>query len=63
MIRFILSLFGYVHVPREAVELSMFVEDYCALVADVLKSSEVVRIHKAAHAITEFLRSGRLISG
>ena len=62
MIRRILALFGYIKIPREAVELSMLLEDECKLMATVLQTSEIARVHEAAHTLTEFLRSGRLIS-
>ena len=68
MIRTILAYFGYVKIPKEAILLSMSIEDLIVAVAKQGKCSSPeaeayisMRV-EAAKTITNFLRSGRLIS-
>ena len=62
MIHTILAFFGYVKIPKEAVQLSMKVEDgYHTILGWFPENKEVILLHKSAKTITEFLRSGRLL--
>ena len=66
-IRFIMAEFGYVKIPREAVQLSMAQEEAFKLVIKAIESTghESPAFRKALgaqRALTYFLRSGRLIT-
>jgi hypothetical protein len=57
MIRLILSWFGYVKVPAEAVQLMVLIDYY-------FKNTTIVihpKYEKASKTLLEFLRSGRLV--
>ena len=61
--RTILAFFGYVQVPKAAVELSMRTEDALKSVRKLLLPETSAYLDKAlqgAETLTEFLRSGRL---
>ena len=61
----ILAFFGYVQVPKAAVELSMMTEDALKAVRKLLLPEASAYLDKAlegAETLTEFLRSGRLIN-
>lgn len=75
MVRTILAFFGYVKVPKEAVQMSMLLEDdfkdLIELFLDIGEDAppsykEVAKRLKnrkrAMEVMTEFLRSGRLLS-
>ena len=55
MFRFILAFFGYVKVPKEAIQLSMILEEGW-------KKLSMAKAYESQKALTWFLRSGRLIS-
>jgi hypothetical protein len=67
MIRFIMSLFGYSKIPLEAVRLSIRIEYYLEGLDFVNRpeaSAEFLNQAKeGAKALTEYLRSCRLIQG
>lgn len=70
MIRTILSFFGYVKVPKEAVLLSIEVEDFIKGIAESYDNKTIGQdvkeslwfMHRMANTLTHYLRSGRLIS-
>jgi len=63
MLRTILAFCGYVKIPKEAILLSMRVELGYKILCSKMPECENSRIlYKSARAITEFLRSGRLLS-
>ena len=63
MIQTILAFFGYVKVPKEAVLLSMEIEEnYRKILKDIPDNEVCSMYHKSAQAITWFLRSGRLLT-
>jgi len=63
MIRTILAFCGYVKVPREAIRLSMEIEEgYKRLHNLVPENESAALLYKGSKTMTAFLRSGRLIS-
>ena len=74
MVRTILAFFGYVKVPKEAVQMSMLLEDdfkdlielFLDIGEDAPSYKEVAehlrQRKRAMEVMTEFLRSGRLLS-
>jgi hypothetical protein len=76
MLRTILAFFGYVKVPKEAVQISILTEDLIKNQILVLELSKTYRLRPeltsklvtalkrhevASHAITSFLQSGRML--
>lgn len=60
--RFILGWFGYIKVPKEAVELAMKVQQANKIVSDLMPASaNAAQLYEMSKTITEFLRSGRLL--
>jgi hypothetical protein len=61
----LLSLFGYVKVPKEAVLLSIQLEDIFKQFISALESPEskkdMLKCLNAQRTLTQFLRSGRLL--
>lgn len=63
MIQTILAFFGYVKVPLEAVQLSMLVEEgYRRIIEKLPNHDEFSKLHESAKTITDFLRSGKILS-
>jgi hypothetical protein len=60
MIRTILAFFGYVKVPKEAILLSMKIEETYRQLSKKLPA--FITLYEAARSVTAFLRSGRLLS-
>lgn len=63
--RTILAFFGYVKVPRAAVELSIRIEVTLKAVSRLIYPDTSASLEAAAHdaeTLTEFLRSGRLLN-
>ncbi len=63
MIQTILAFFGYTRIPKEAIELSILVEEGYRRMSKKLPNSEFTKLYESAKAITWFLRSGRLLNG
>ena len=62
MFRLILGFFGYVKIPREAVQLSVRIEDTCRIVEEEIPRTDLTEgIYKNAQTLTQFLRSGRML--
>jgi len=63
MICTILAFFGYVKIPKVAVQLAMRNEDIleCIQMALPERSKKLSQHQKGAKTLTEFLRSGRLL--
>ncbi len=69
MIQTILAFFGYVKIPKEVVQLNIALEDHLCELAKMtggIKKQEFLAsllktMHKSAHAITQFLQSGRML--
>lgn len=63
MIRFILAWFGYVKVPKEAIQLSMMLEDGWRVVLKHIPDNieSAPKLLKINQTLTKFLRSGRLL--
>ena len=63
MMRFILALFGYVKVPKAAVQISMEIEESYRRISKTFPEIENFKmLYKGSKTMTDFLRSGRLIS-
>ena len=63
MFRTILAFCGYVKIPKEAVRLAMVIKHDALLMHRKSPDNEhIQKIHEAAGALGEFLRSGRLLS-
>jgi len=65
MIRTILAFFGYVKIPKAAVQLAMKQEDVLECIQAALpeRSKKLSQHQRGARTLTQFLRSGRLIDG
>ena len=61
VIQTILAFCGYTRIPKEAVQLSMLVEEGYRRLSKKLPNSEFSKLHESAKTITWFLRSGRLL--
>ena len=62
MLRTVLACFGYVKVPKEAVILSMRIEDGYRILANKMPFSEnTQRLYRFASVIREFLQTGRMV--
>lgn len=67
MFEYILGFFGYVKVPKAAVELNIWLEDRIVKVANAMqpqtpKARELFQdMHKTCKTITRFLQSGRML--
>jgi len=63
MIRTPLAFFGYVKVPKEAVEISMIIQEAQRRLLKKIPDSESAKtLYELSKTITNFLRSGRLVS-
>lgn len=63
MIRTLLGFLGYMRVPKEAVQLSILVEDCLKQISrDQPDESDLCRAYRASKILTWFLRSGRLLN-
>lgn len=60
--RTLLAFFGYMKVPKEAIQLSMLVEEGYRRISKKLPNSEFSKLYESAKTITKFLRSGRLLT-
>lgn len=66
MFQTILAFFGYVKVPKEAIQMSMVLEDDFKGLADVFRDNLKAKAwfsyrQESMKALTEFLRNGRLL--
>ena len=66
MIKYLLGYFGYVKIPKAAVQLSFKVESDLKILLEHLTSPSsvelIIPMYNASHTLTEFLRSGRFIT-
>lgn len=69
MISYIMAIFGYVKVPKEAIYLSLLQEGYFELWIRTIKDKDLPDLKKELNlrllgqkTITKFLRSGRLLN-
>lgn len=66
MFQTLLAFFGYVKVPKEAIQMCIYLEDEFKTLATVLgKENPTLKPHfeeryKVMHTLTQFLRTGRL---
>ena len=67
MLKTILAFFGYVKVPKEAIQMSILIESHFKLLSEIIGHTEpelaerLKNLHKVAETLTDFLRSGRLL--
>jgi len=66
MLQTILAFWGYVKIPKDAIYLSMRLENLLKEAVDMAALSDeaenLKNYHQSAKALTAFLRAGRLIS-
>lgn len=62
----ILATFGYAKVPKEAVQLSLFLESRAERALSIVEGQEAIKFYseilEAQRALTKLLQSGRMLS-